>query len=496
LLLDERLLERSAEEGIVRCTECVTERLTHAQYCECCGHKVSFQERNTASVARCESCGGPSADGALCGACEEAFGAILGGGRTSMPAARTSSDEIVDAPAAVPAEEDAHTAAEQATADAPQAEAARAEAEQLEAARAEAARKAQEAKADAARIEAEQAEAARAEAARIEAERAEAEKLEMARLEAERADAEREEAEKAEAARIEAAKAEADRAEAARKTAASVIADRAAAAAKREQENLARGPRPVAAAAPAEVPSGSRKKGLLLTVAAVAIAGIVGVAQRDMLLGLHGPAPRSSEGETAELVTSSDAGGRAAKTPPRRKSVDESSRSALPVRPSPASPAQPRATQTPVKSVNASAIAAAPIAAEAAAVVPTALVAVMAPEPAASERPATTPAAAPAGKFFEPNDVDVAPQVAKRIEPQVPANLKGRPLNDVVIVRVLVSQAGDPSHVSLLRRSKHGRPLDEAVVAAVTQWRFSPAKRRGEAVSSWISVGVPLTQDN
>ena len=97
---------------------------------------------------------------------------------------------------------------------------------------------------------------------------------------------------------------------------------------------------------------------------------------------------------------------------------------------------------------------------------------------------------------FEPNDVDVAPKVAKRIAPQVPADLKGRPINDIVIVRVLVSQTGDPSRVSLLRKSKHGRSLDDAVVAAVTQWRFSPAKRRGEAVSSWYNVGVPLSQAN
>jgi hypothetical protein len=37
-----------------------------------------------------------------------------------------------------------------------------------------------------------------------------------------------------------------------------------------------------------------------------------------------------------------------------------------------------------------------------------------------------------------------------------------------------------------------GRPLDEAVVAAVTQWTFSPARKRGEAVSCWYNIGVPL----
>jgi TonB family protein len=102
----------------------------------------------------------------------------------------------------------------------------------------------------------------------------------------------------------------------------------------------------------------------------------------------------------------------------------------------------------------------------------------------------------PTGRFFEPNDVDVAPKVARRIEPLLPDDLRGRSIKDVVIVRVLVSQTGDPSRVSLLRKSRQGRSLDDAVVAAVTQWTFSPAQRRGEAVSSWYNVGVPLSQAN
>jgi TonB family protein len=68
------------------------------------------------------------------------------------------------------------------------------------------------------------------------------------------------------------------------------------------------------------------------------------------------------------------------------------------------------------------------------------------------------------------------------------------PLNDVVVVRVLVSQTGHPSVVSLLRRSKAGSALDEAVVAAVKQWTFSPARKRGEAVSCWFNVGVPINR--
>jgi protein TonB len=103
---------------------------------------------------------------------------------------------------------------------------------------------------------------------------------------------------------------------------------------------------------------------------------------------------------------------------------------------------------------------------------------------------------APVGPFFELRDVNETPRVATRVEPQVPDDLRNRQLNEVVIVRVLVTQAGHPSLVNLLRRSKAGPSLDNAILAAVKQWTFVPAKKRGEAVSCWYHVGVPVSQAN
>ena len=102
----------------------------------------------------------------------------------------------------------------------------------------------------------------------------------------------------------------------------------------------------------------------------------------------------------------------------------------------------------------------------------------------------------PTGRFFERNDVDQSPQVATRVEPQLPANLVARAQNDVVVVRVLVSRTGHPFRINLLRASRLGRSADEAVVAAVTQWTFSPAMKRGEPVNCWYNIGVPLGRAN
>jgi protein TonB len=118
------------------------------------------------------------------------------------------------------------------------------------------------------------------------------------------------------------------------------------------------------------------------------------------------------------------------------------------------------------------------------------------PEPVVEAPPPPAPSKAPLGPFFETRDVSEAPQVASRVQPQIPDDLRARELNEVVVVHLLVSQSGHPSSVSLLRRSKAGRSLDDAVVAAVKQWTFSPARKRGEAVSCWLNVGVPVGRVN
>jgi protein TonB len=118
------------------------------------------------------------------------------------------------------------------------------------------------------------------------------------------------------------------------------------------------------------------------------------------------------------------------------------------------------------------------------------------PEPVAPPPPPVeTVAAIPTGPVFEPGQVDDKPRVSNQVEPSVPDELRDRPLTDLVILRVLVSHAGRPSDVNVLRRSKSGVALDNAVIAAVRQWSFSPARKRGQAVNCWYNVGVPLRLD-
>jgi hypothetical protein len=118
------------------------------------------------------------------------------------------------------------------------------------------------------------------------------------------------------------------------------------------------------------------------------------------------------------------------------------------------------------------------------------------PAPVAVPEPKPEAPPAPIGQFYETRDVNDAPRIATKVEPQVPDDLRDRPLNEIVIVRVLVTQTGHAHMVNLLRRSKAGPSLDNAIVAAVKQWTFVPARKRGEAVSCWYHVGVPVSKAN
>ena len=150
----------------------------------------------------------------------------------------------------------------------------------------------------------------------------------------------------------------------------------------------------------------------------------------------------------------------------------------------PSAATKPAPAKEPIREASA-----APLLAAAPLVAPSAV-----PVAAAAPAPAPAPAAPslPTGPFFEAKDVNEAPRVATRVEPRLPAELRARSGKEMVVVRVLVSQAGRPSRVSLLRRSKAGAEVDDLVVAAVDQWTFSPANKKGEAVSCWYNLAVQV----
>jgi periplasmic protein TonB len=222
---------------------------------------------------------------------------------------------------------------------------------------------------------------------------------------------------------------------------------------------------------------------------------LVAVGLGGYWVRMHGGLTALLEGETA---AAGDKPQRAPQPAPRTAEPASPVAAERSVKPDP-QPEKPRASQprpaapkvaAASKPRPASAPAREPIAAAAVAV--PAVLTVAPPAPVAAVSPAAPASSAPQGPFFEPTDVHEAPKVASKVAPDVPAELRAQARNEIVIVRMLISQIGRPSRVSLLRKSKTGPRVDNAVIAAVNQWTFSPAKRRGEAVSSWFNIGIPV----
>ncbi len=134
-------------------------------------------------------------------------------------------------------------------------------------------------------------------------------------------------------------------------------------------------------------------------------------------------------------------------------------------------------------------------------VAPPVVTAMTAPPPASmAPPPPETPVRAvepvpeplPKSQVFEVSQVDVRPEVANRTEPSYPASARERGVEDVVVVRVLVSASGRAADTQLLRRSRRDAAFDSAALNAVRQWTFTPARKRDRVVSCWMNVGVPF----
>jgi TonB family protein len=113
--------------------------------------------------------------------------------------------------------------------------------------------------------------------------------------------------------------------------------------------------------------------------------------------------------------------------------------------------------------------------------VPTAVVVAQAP-PTATQPPPPTATPLPAR--------EVPPGILKIVKPVYPPFALQARIGGLVLLRVLVSETGQPLQVEVLRGATAG--LTEAAVAAVKQWKFTPAKKGDTTVQAWTTVPIPF----
>ena len=107
--------------------------------------------------------------------------------------------------------------------------------------------------------------------------------------------------------------------------------------------------------------------------------------------------------------------------------------------------------------------------------------------PAAVEQaaPAAVEQAAPAAVTQPRFDADYL----NNPKPAYPSMSKRLGEEGQVLLRVLVGQEGGAEQIQVLRSSGFAR-LDEAAQAAVSRWRFIPAKVGNDATTAWVQVPV------
>ena len=79
-------------------------------------------------------------------------------------------------------------------------------------------------------------------------------------------------------------------------------------------------------------------------------------------------------------------------------------------------------------------------------------------------------------------------------KPEYPPAARRRGLEGTVLIRVLVNPDGIPGETRLVGPSGTDA-LDQAALAAVLRWRFTPAREGNLAIAHWVDVPITFRLD-
>jgi periplasmic protein TonB len=95
------------------------------------------------------------------------------------------------------------------------------------------------------------------------------------------------------------------------------------------------------------------------------------------------------------------------------------------------------------------------------------------------------------GGPFRPGSGIEPPRLLREIKADYSEDARRRGLTGDVVLEIVVRHDGTVGEVTVLQGLDAG--LDQRAVAAVRQWRFTPARRKGEAVDVIVEVAVEFT---
>jgi TonB family protein len=95
------------------------------------------------------------------------------------------------------------------------------------------------------------------------------------------------------------------------------------------------------------------------------------------------------------------------------------------------------------------------------------------------------------GGPYRPGSGIDAPRLLREVKAEYSEAARRRNVTGDVVLEIVVTRDGGVGDIRILHGLGSG--LDERAVAAVRQWRFSPARRRGEVVDVIVEVAVEFT---
>lgn len=79
-----------------------------------------------------------------------------------------------------------------------------------------------------------------------------------------------------------------------------------------------------------------------------------------------------------------------------------------------------------------------------------------------------------------------APRILSKVEPEYSEEARKGKLQGSVLLSVVIDSTGAPTQIAILRPL--GMGLDEAAIAAVSQWKFSPGTKNGTPVPVFSQI--------
>ena len=92
------------------------------------------------------------------------------------------------------------------------------------------------------------------------------------------------------------------------------------------------------------------------------------------------------------------------------------------------------------------------------------------------------------GDLIPLEDVDIEPEIAKRVDPKYPSVAFQRGIEGKVVINVLISESGDVIETALIKGIPGPFGFNEDCTKAVRQWKFVPAFKDGVKVKVWKTI--------